>query len=153
MFHSLWLPWTVARQAFLSTDIFRQEYWSELPFPPAGALPDPGIKPKSPAAPALAGGFFTTVPSGKPCLLINPWLCLACSCFTLIRPCRHMAFSPCRSPLGFLFFFFLFWMHLLTCGILVPWPGTPLHWKPGVFTTGLPGKALSSASKNSSRLD
>ena len=33
-----------------------QEYWSELPFPPPGNLPDPGIKP---ASPALAGGFFT----------------------------------------------------------------------------------------------
>ena len=113
--------WTVARQAFLSTDISRQEYWSGLPFPPAGALSDPGIKPKSSAAPALAGGFFTTVPSGKLWLLVNPWLCLACSCVTLIRPCRHLAFSPCLSPLGLLFFFFcLFWMHLLACGILVP---------------------------------
>ena len=36
--------------------IFRQEYWSGLPFPP-GDLPDPGIKP---ASPTLAGGFFTT---------------------------------------------------------------------------------------------
>ena len=54
-----------SRQAFLSMDISRQEYWSGLPFPAAGALPDPGIKPKSPAAPALAGGFFTAVPSGK----------------------------------------------------------------------------------------
>ena len=33
---------------------------------PPGDLPDPGIKPLSPAAPALAGGFFTTEPSGKP---------------------------------------------------------------------------------------
>ena len=36
--------------------IFRQKYWSGLPFPP-GDLPDPGIKPTSPT---LAGGFFTT---------------------------------------------------------------------------------------------
>ena len=35
----------------------RQEYWSGLPFPPPGDLPDPGIKPVSPA---LAGEFFTT---------------------------------------------------------------------------------------------
>jgi len=36
----------------------RQEYCSELPFPPPGDLPDPGVKPISPASPALAGGFF-----------------------------------------------------------------------------------------------
>ena len=44
----------------------RQEYWSGLPFPPPGDLPDPGIKPMSLASPSLAGGFFTTTPSGKP---------------------------------------------------------------------------------------
>ena len=40
----------------------RQEYWSGLPFPPPGDLPDLGIKP---ASPALGGGFFTPVPPGK----------------------------------------------------------------------------------------
>ena len=39
--------------------ISQQEYWSGLPFPPLGDLPDPGIEPASPAAPALAGKFFT----------------------------------------------------------------------------------------------
>ena len=38
----------------------------ELPFPSSRDLPDPGIKPTSPASPALAGGFFTTEPAGKP---------------------------------------------------------------------------------------
>ena len=42
-------PWTAARQAPLSTGFFRQEYWSGLPFPSPGDLPDPGIKPGSPA--------------------------------------------------------------------------------------------------------
>ena len=37
----------------------RQEYWSGLPFPPSGSLPDPGIEPESVASPALAGGCFT----------------------------------------------------------------------------------------------
>ena len=46
--------------------ILRQEYWSGLPFPTAGDLPNPGIKPVFPASPALAGGFFMTVPAGKP---------------------------------------------------------------------------------------
>ena len=41
---------------------FRQEYWSGVPFPPPGDLPDPGIKPESPASPALTGGLFTTEP-------------------------------------------------------------------------------------------
>ena len=38
----------------------RQEYWSGLPFPSPGVLPDPGIEPVSPASLALAGGFFTS---------------------------------------------------------------------------------------------
>ena len=44
----------------------RQEYWSGLPFPPPGNLPNPGMEPVSPASPALAGGFFITEPPGKP---------------------------------------------------------------------------------------
>ena len=56
-------PWTVAHQAPLSMEFFRQEYWNELPFPTPEYLPDPGIEPVSPA---LAGGFFATVPPGKP---------------------------------------------------------------------------------------
>jgi len=42
-------PWTVALQAALSMAFPRQEYWSGLPFPSPGDLPDPGIKPGSPA--------------------------------------------------------------------------------------------------------
>ena len=41
----------------LSMEFSRQEYWSQLPFPPPGDLPDPGIKPVSLA---LTGGYFTT---------------------------------------------------------------------------------------------
>ena len=41
--------WTIARQAPLSMGFSRQEYWSELPFPFPGDLPDPGIEPRSPA--------------------------------------------------------------------------------------------------------
>ena len=58
-------PWTAACQASLSMEFSRQEYWSKLPFPTSGAIPDPGIKPESLVSPALAGGFFTTVPPGK----------------------------------------------------------------------------------------
>ena len=46
--------WTVALQAPLSRGFSRQEYWSGLPCPPPGALPDPGIKPTSLMSPALA---------------------------------------------------------------------------------------------------
>ena len=52
--------WTVACQDPLSMQFSRQEYWSGLPFPPPGDLPDPETEPLSFASPALAGGFFTT---------------------------------------------------------------------------------------------
>ena len=52
--------WTVGRQAPLSMGCSRQEYWSGLPCPPPGELPNLGIKPKPLMSPALAGGFFTT---------------------------------------------------------------------------------------------
>ena len=52
--------WTVAHQAPLSMGFSRQEYWSGLPWPPPGDLPDPGTEPVSLTSPALAGGFFTT---------------------------------------------------------------------------------------------
>ena len=44
----------------------RQGHWSGLPFPSPGHLLDPGIEPETPVSPALAGGFFTTAPPGKP---------------------------------------------------------------------------------------
>ena len=53
-------PWAVAHKAPLSMGFPSQEYWSGLPFPPPGDLPDSGIKPTSSASPALAGWFFTT---------------------------------------------------------------------------------------------
>ena len=52
--------WTVAHQAPLSMGFSRQEYWSGLPWPPPGDLPDPKIEPVSLMPPALAGEFFTT---------------------------------------------------------------------------------------------
>ena len=58
-------PWTVAHQAPLSMGFFRQEYWSGLPFPPPGGLPDPGTEPASLEFSALAGGFFALAPRVK----------------------------------------------------------------------------------------
>ena len=57
------IPRTIAQQTSSSTGFTKQEYWSGLPFPSPGGLPDPEIESKSPA---LAGRFFTTEPPGKP---------------------------------------------------------------------------------------
>ena len=67
-FSRVWLfviPWTTACLAPLSMGFSRQEYWSGLPCPPSGNLPNPGIESMSPVSPALAGGFFTTEPLGS----------------------------------------------------------------------------------------
>ena len=53
--HLFATPRTVACQAPLSMGFPRQEYWSGVPFPPPGDLPNPGIKPPSLTFPALAG--------------------------------------------------------------------------------------------------
>ena len=55
--------WTVAHQSPLFMGFPRQEYWSGLPSPTPGDLPNPGIEPKSPA---LASRFFTTEPTPLP---------------------------------------------------------------------------------------
>ena len=63
----VWLfatPWTVAYQAPPSMGLSRQEYWSGLPFPSPGDLPDPGFKPRSPALQADA--LLSELPG-------NPW--------------------------------------------------------------------------------
>ena len=61
-------PWIVADQAPLSLELARQEFWSELPFPPPGDLPDPGIKPNTSC---IGRQFFTTVaPEAKNILTI-----------------------------------------------------------------------------------
>ena len=60
----VWLfatSWTVAHQSPPSMGFYRQEYWSGLPFPSPGNLPDPGTES---ASPSLAGGFSTTEPPG-----------------------------------------------------------------------------------------
>ena len=55
--------WTVAHQAPPSMGFSRQEYWSGLPFPSPGDLPDPGIGPRSPT---LQADALTSAPPGKP---------------------------------------------------------------------------------------
>ena len=61
-------PWTVAQQAPPSMGFSRQEYWSGLPFPSPGGLPDPRIKPKSPT---LHADALTSAPPGKPSIKVD----------------------------------------------------------------------------------
>ena len=63
---TLLTPWTVVCQAPLSMGFPKQEHWSGLPFP-SRDFPDPGIQP---TFPVLAGGFFTTEPTGKLSVLL-----------------------------------------------------------------------------------
>ena len=69
-FSLVWLfetPWTIAHQVPLTTGFLRQEYWSGLPCPPPGDLPNPGMELRSPKSPAWADGFFTTGISRRIC--------------------------------------------------------------------------------------
>ena len=61
-------PRTIAGQAPLSTGFSRQEYWSGLPFPPPGELPEPGIKPRSPA---LQADYLPSLPQVRDGILIG----------------------------------------------------------------------------------
>ena len=64
----------IACQAPLSIEFSRQEYYSGLPCPPSGDLPDPGIEPASLRSPGLADGFFTTSATGVPTSHPQLWL-------------------------------------------------------------------------------
>ena len=75
--------WTIARQAPLSMGFPRQEFWSGLPFPSSWILPDPGIKPVSPA---LQADSFTTEPPRKPPKLL------------LLLLLSHIRRQPLRLP-------------------------------------------------------
>ena len=61
-------PWTIAHQDPPSMGFSRQEYWSGLPFPSPGDVPDPGIEPRSPA---LQADTLTSEPPGKPLVYIK----------------------------------------------------------------------------------
>ena len=69
MSDSFMTPWTVACQSPLSMGFPRQEYWSGLPFPSPGDLPNPEIQP---VFPALAGRSLITEPPGKPHSGVRP---------------------------------------------------------------------------------
>ena len=85
--------WTVTHQAPLSMGFSRQEYWSGLPFPSPGDLPDPGIEPRSPT---LQADALTSAPPGKP-LILNTSLF---SHSVMSDSCHPMAtlLCPCNFP-------------------------------------------------------
>ena len=85
--------WTVAHQAPLSMEFTRQEYWSRLPFPSSGDLPDPESKRLSLKSPALVGGFFTTNAIWK--VLLNAATAAAKS----LQSCDPIDRSPQGSPI------------------------------------------------------
>ena len=76
-------PWSIAHQVPLSMEFSRQEYWSELLFPPPGDLRDPGIEPVSPTSPTLADGSLPLVPPGKP---IMGFMCMHIYLYIAIKP-------------------------------------------------------------------
>ena len=82
-------PWTVAHQAPLSMGFSRQEYWSGLPFPSPGDLPDPGIKPRSHA---LQADALPSEPPGKPHFIHSS--VYICQCQSPSSP------HPSQPPLG-----------------------------------------------------
>ena len=59
-------PWTAAHQAPLSMGFSRQEFWSGLPFPSPGNLPDPETEPRSPVSPALQADSLPLSHQGNP---------------------------------------------------------------------------------------
>ena len=97
-------PWTVAHQASPSMGFSRQEYWSGLPVPSPGDLPNPGIKPRSPA---LQAGILTSEPPGKKFLQLilsgRHGMSLPRSCFRLSKKERRQKVSHsvcwCRSSI------------------------------------------------------
>ena len=91
------IPWILAHQAPLSMKFSRQQYWSGLPCPPPGNLPNPGIKPRSPA---LQADSLLTEPPGKP-ILFHWFSSVAQSRPTLCNPmdCSMPSFPVHHQPL------------------------------------------------------
>ena len=128
-------PETAAHQAPPSLGFSRREHWSGLPFPPPEDLPNPGIKPESPVAPALAGGFFTTDHLGSPAHQHrNPPVILSTSGSLSSLP-FHPCFQGQRDPVWPLF------PYLQGCSI--PPPTESALFKVTLQVSPMPGKAAS----------
>ena len=77
--------WTVAQQAPLSLGFSRQEYWSGLPGPPPGDLPDPGMEPVSLMSLKLASRFFTTSTTWEALWPLGEGHSLLCEVFMALK--------------------------------------------------------------------
>ena len=86
------IPWTVACQPPPSTGFSRQEYWSGLPFPSPGDLPDPGIEPWSPT---LQADSLSSEPPGNPPIL---WFIIM---FVNVRQSHTIICVNCMEKLKF----------------------------------------------------
>ena len=112
-FSHVWLfatLWTTALQASLSMGFSRQEYWSGLPCPPQGNLPDPGIELTSLLSPVLASEFFT-ISAIWEALFVNIGLILKSSAGSfLLSSFLHQNYAVYMKKILFsiqvLFFFF-----------------------------------------------
>ena len=96
-------PWTAALRLLCPWGFSRQEYWSGLPFPSPGDLPDPGIEPRSPA---LQAESFLSEPPGKPMYGHNmPFLCfiLVLGKTILKKSLKRIAFRAINSKSQFSF--------------------------------------------------
>ena len=101
-------PWTVAHQAPLSLEFSRQEYWSGLPFPSPGDLPDPGIEPGSLAPQADS---LPSEPAGKPKSESFSNFCInlmACHVERILKYSLFLCFLRC---LLYRNYFFTVWKH------------------------------------------
>ena len=92
--------WTVARQAPLCMGFSRQEYWSGLPCPPPGDLPDPGIEPPSLTSPVPAGGFFTTSATREALNTLFSLYCMFSECFLSAgwKDVTRLKTNTCQMP-------------------------------------------------------
>ena len=126
---------TVTHQAPLPMGFSGQEYWSQLPLPPAGDLPDPGIKPESLMSPAFSGSFFTTSTTWEALQMISEWINKTWS-WNTIEYCSEW---QTKSKITFFFFCCCSW---LAGSTLVPWLCSFLYphiESAGVLTAGSPG--------------
>ena len=114
-------PWAVARQAALSKKFSRQEYWSGLPFPSPGNLPDSGIKPRSPAMQAASLLSEASVKPKSTVLQLKKKKAVCKAVTSHIQVCYLRLVSyprewQCLACYTIFFFFFLFCLCPVSCG-------------------------------------
>ena len=108
-------PWTVTCQPPLPMGFFRPEYWSGLPFPPPGDLPNPEIEPRSPAL--QAGSLPPEIP-GKPREKEYPVYLLFFKSYVILLLLNKIFTALFWFIISLVRYFFPAY------GILVPWPGS-----------------------------